>query len=72
MVSAHAATTVVKPGETFNLEQDLVLKNDDVLEINGAHDKRCTVAGNYRNIRTEGNWTGRIKVTYCDFKALGG
>jgi hypothetical protein len=65
------ADCTIPPGETLELKEDFVLTGDDVLEINGTAEKRCTLVGNDFCIRSEGNWTGSIKLRHCDVKGLG-
>jgi hypothetical protein len=65
------ADHIIPPGETLELKADLVLAGEDVLEINGTAEKRCPLVGNGYCIRSEGNWTGSIKLRHCDVKGLG-
>jgi hypothetical protein len=68
---AWPAAHVVESGETRTLKEDLVLKGDDSLEIRGTAEKRCTVVGDGHVIRTEGKWTGSVKITHCSLQKLG-
>src|SRR5262249_15364332 len=49
----------------------LVLSGQDSIEVRGTPEKRCTIKGNRHRIRTSGEWTGRIRISHCDFIELG-
>src|SRR6516225_4550210 len=68
---AGAASRTLKAGENLPVSEDFVLSGDDVLEIHGTPEKRCRIDGNGHTIKTSGKWTGRIKITHCDFRGLG-
>lgn len=70
---APAAVTgpLVEAGQTLTLKEDLVLTGDDVLEVKGTSEKRCTIVGNGFRIRTKGNWTGSVRIRHCDVRGLG-
>jgi hypothetical protein len=70
-VPAEAASRTLKAGEVLPISEDFILQGDDVLEINGAPEKRCRIDANGQTIKTSGKWTGRIKITHCDFRGLG-
>jgi len=63
--------TVVEAGQTLTLTEDLVLSGADTLEIRGTPDRRCVIVGNGHRIRTQEKWTGRAKISSCDFRGLG-
>jgi ferric-dicitrate binding protein FerR (iron transport regulator) len=63
--------TVVKAGETLELSEDLILAGDDTLEVQGTADHRCILKGNHHQIRTSGEWIGRIRITHGDVRELG-
>lgn len=67
-----AATHVVEPGETYTLKEDLVLTGNDSLEVKGTPEKPCTLAGNNQRIRSDGKWSGSVKITHCTVRKLGG
>lgn len=67
----HAAARTVEAGQTLALKEDLVLTGADVLEIRGTSDRRCTLLGNGHRIRSEGLWTGTLRIRYCDIRHLG-
>jgi hypothetical protein len=61
---------VVEPGATMNLSGTFVLSGNDVLEIRGTPDKRCTIIGNGHQILSH-LWKGRASIKYCDIRGLG-
>jgi hypothetical protein len=67
-----AATHVLEPGQTLNLKEDLVLTGDAVLDVRGTPEMRCTIAGNNHQIRSDGKWTGSVKIRHCTLQKLGG
>jgi len=71
LTPADAATTVVAPGETLTLKEDLVLAGADVLEINGAAEKPSRLVGAAHQVRSGDAWTGHVKITYCILQGLG-
>src|SRR5438105_2692406 len=66
-----AAAHVLEAGETRTLKEDLVLSGEDTLEIRGSADQRCTVVGNGHAIRSDGKWTGSVKIAHCTLQKLG-
>src|SRR5690349_7127465 len=72
MFSAPAlADHVVAAGQTLALTEDLVLTGNDSLDIQGTPDRRCTLRGNGHRIRSEGSWTGSVRIRHCDLRGLG-
>lgn len=69
--ASASASQTIEAGQTLSLKEDLVLTGSDVLEILGTAEKRCTLLGNGRRIRTDGEWTGAIRIHYCDVRRLG-
>jgi hypothetical protein len=69
---APGASRTLKPGVVLAISEDFVLSGDDVLEINGTAEKRCRIDGNGQTIKTNGKWTGRVKITHCDIRGMGG
>ena len=69
--SPSLAREPIAAGETLELKEDLVLRGEDRFEANGSAGKRCTITGNGFCIRSEGNWTGVLKLEHCDLKGLG-
>lgn len=69
--AAPAATHVIEAGRTHTLKEDLVLKGDDVLEVRGTAEKRCTLIGNNHQVRSADKWTGSLKITHCTIQKLG-
>jgi hypothetical protein len=63
--------TVVKAGETLTLSEDLVLSGEDVLDIQGTGERRCVLLGNRHQIRTTGEWAGRVHIGHCEIRELG-
>src|SRR5438876_1163296 len=68
---ARAASRTLKAGEVLGVSEDLVLSGDDVLEINGTAEKPCRLDGNCQQVRTVGDWKGRIVARHCEFRGLG-
>src|SRR5262245_41207466 len=66
-----AASRILQAGQLLGISEDLVLSGDDVLEVNGTAEKHCRIDANCQQIRTAPDWTGRIKVRYCEFRSLG-
>ncbi len=62
---------ILNPGDTLNLEEDLVLTGATNLLIQGTADKPCLVEGNNFSIRSADGWTGGISAQYCTFRDLG-
>lgn len=69
--ATHAANLVIDPGQSHTLKEDLVLRGDDTLEVRGAAEKPCTIVGNGHAIRSDGRWTGSIKMVHGTLKKLG-
>src|SRR4051794_25748835 len=61
----------VEAGETLTLKEDLVLTGTDFLDIKGLPNSRCTLIGNGHRIRTQGQWTGSVRIHHCDIRQLG-
>jgi hypothetical protein len=68
---AVAAGHTVEAGQTLALKEDIVLSGDDSLEIKGTADRRCTLLGNGHRIRSQGAWTGSVRIRHCDLRQLG-
>src|SRR5437879_2599081 len=68
---AAAGPRTLKAGQVLSVSEDIVLKGDDVLEVQGTADKPCRLDGNCQQIRTSGDWKGRVHITYCEFRGLG-
>lgn len=66
-----AAHHVVEAGQTYSLNEDLVLTGDDVLEVKGTPEKHCTLAGNHHRIRSGDKWSGSVKITHATLRKLG-
>ncbi len=69
--SVCAPSRTLKPGEVLGVTGDIVLGGADVLEVQGTAEKPCRLDGNGQQIRTRGDWKGRIKIAYCQFRGLG-
>lgn len=65
------AEHAVAAGQTLALKEDLVLTGDESLDIQGTSDRRCTLRGNGHRIRSEGSWTGSVRIRHCDIFQLG-
>jgi hypothetical protein len=68
---ASAASRTLQPGQVLGVSEDIVLSGDDELVVNGTAEKHCRLDGNSQQIRTKGDWTGRILIRYCEFRGLG-
>ena len=66
-----AASKTVAPGQAVGMSEDIVLSGDDVLEIKGTAERPCRLDANNQQIRTKGDWTGRIVIRHCEFRSLG-
>src|SRR5947208_2968745 len=69
--SGWAASRTLKAGEVLGVSEDIVLTGDDVLEVQGTAEKPCRLDGNGQQIRTRGEWRGRVKIDHCEFRGLG-
>jgi hypothetical protein len=69
---ALAASIIIAAGQTHTLHEDLVLKGNDVLEIQGTAARPCLLVGNRHCIRSGPSWVGALKITYCTIRDLGG
>jgi hypothetical protein len=67
----RAASRTLQAGQVLGVGEDLMLSGKDVLEVRGTPEKPCRIDGNGQQIRTQGDWTGSIKVAYCEFRGLG-
>ncbi len=65
------ADQTIEAGQTLSLKEDLVLTGADSLEIKGTAERRCTLLGNGFRIRSKGQWTGSVRIQYCDVRGLG-
>jgi hypothetical protein len=70
--AAAAASRTLQPGQVLGISESIVLSGDDVLEVKGTAEKPCRIDANGQQIRTAANWKGRIKVSHCEFRGLGG
>ncbi len=66
-----AATTQLSAGQTLTLERDLILSGADALVIAGTAEHPCTIQGNQHQIKTDGTWTGQVKITHARIHNLG-
>ncbi|HZE95910.1 MAG TPA: hypothetical protein VE981_02675 [Planctomycetota bacterium] len=66
-----AGDTVVEAGRTLTLAEDLVLQGADSLAVRGTAEQRCTIVGNGHSLRTGDQWTGKLRISFCDLKGLG-
>jgi hypothetical protein len=66
-----AASVIIEAGQTYTLKEDLVLTGNDVLEIKGTSEQRCTLVGNNHRIRTGDKWTGSVRIGHCTLQKLG-
>lgn len=71
-IAAVAAATQVPAGQTLTLTQDLVLTGTDTLMIAGTAENPCTIQGNHHQIKTDGTWTGQVKIAHARIHNLGG
>jgi hypothetical protein len=72
LLALAAGDTVLEAGKTLALNEDLVLSGADSLDVRGTREARCTIDGNGHSIRTTEKWTGKIRITACDLRGLGG
>jgi hypothetical protein len=68
---ASAASRTLQPGQVLGISEDLVLSGDDVLDVRGTAEKPCRIDANCQQIRTAPDWTGRVRVSHCEFRGLG-
>jgi len=71
LLALAAGDTVIEAGQTLTLAEDRVLSGPDSLEVRGTPDRRCVIVGNGHSIRSDGRWTGRLKIRDCDVRGLG-
>ena len=69
--AARAASRTLEAGAVLGVGEDIVLKGDDVLEVNGTREKPCRIDANAQQIRTAEGWRGRVRVRFCEFRGLG-
>src|SRR2546421_12393727 len=69
--SASAASRTVAAGQVLGVSEDLVLSGDDVLDVRGTAERPCRIDANAQQIRTAPDWTGYVRVSYCEFRGLG-
>src|SRR5947209_3088739 len=67
----RAASRTLRAGDVLGIAEDLVLSGDDVLEVRGTPEQPCRIDANGQQIRTQGDWTGWVKVAHCEFRGLG-
>ena len=70
--AARAAPLVVEAGQTYTLQEDIILNGDVVLEVRGTAEKPSTLVGGRHRIRSGARWTGSLKITHCTVRGLGG
>ena len=71
VTSARAASVTIAKGETYTLDQDLVLNGADTLDANGTAQEPCIINGNGHAIIGRA-LTGHVKVQNCVFQGVGG
>jgi hypothetical protein len=71
LLALAVGDTVVEAGQTLTLTEDLVLSGASTLDVRGTADRRCVIAGNGHAIRSDGTWTGRLKIAECEIRDLG-
>ena len=69
--AAVAATTQIPAGQTLSLAQDLSLSGADTLVIAGTAEQPCTIEGNNHQIKTDGTWTGQVRIAHARIHNLG-
>ena len=69
---ARATQLIVEAGQTYTLQEDIILNRDAVLEVRGTAEKPSVLVGNRHRIRSGGKWTGSLKITHCTIRHLGG
>jgi hypothetical protein len=68
---ADAASRTLQAGQVLGVSEDIVLSGDDELVVNGTAEKHCRLDGNGQQIRSRPDWTGQIRIRYCEFRGLG-
>jgi hypothetical protein len=68
---AVAASKTIGPGQAVGVSENIVLSGEDVLEINGTAERPCRLDANNQQIKTTGDWTGRIIIRHCEFRCMG-
>lgn len=69
--TADAASRTIRAGQIVGVSEDIVLTGDDVLEVQGTREQPCRLDANCQQIRTQGDWTGSIRISHCEFRGLG-
>src|SRR5215471_14266622 len=69
--AAEAASRTIRAGQIVGISEDIVLSGDDVLEVLGTADQPCRLDANNQQIRTSGEWRGRIDIRHCELRGLG-
>ena len=67
----QAASRTIKAGQIVGISEDIVLSGDDVLDVQGTADKPCRLDANGQQIRTQGDWRGRINLQHCELRGFG-
>src|SRR4051812_20212468 len=68
---AVAASKTIGPGQAYGMGEDIVLSGDDTLLVNGTSDRPARIDANNQQIKTKGDWTGKIVIRHCEFRCLG-
>jgi hypothetical protein len=66
-----ASNTRIAAGGSLTLSSDLVLAGSDTLEVLGTAADSCTINGNSHAIRTNGAWSGLVRIMYAHIQNLG-
>src|SRR2546429_9199064 len=70
-VRGEAASRTIKAGQIVGVSEDIVLSGDDVLDVQGTADKPCRLDANGQQIRTQGEWRGRINIQHSELRGFG-
>src|SRR5262245_25260185 len=68
---ALAASRTIKAGQIVGISEDIVLSGDDVFEVQGTAERPCRLDANGQQIRTSGEWRGRVVIRHCELRAFG-
>lgn len=70
-VRGMAAGTGLPAGETLTLAEDLVLFGSDRLVVAGTAEKPCVIEGHGHQVKTDGVWSGEVRIAHCRIHNLG-
>ena len=68
---AEANSRTIRAGQIVGISEDIVLSGDDVFEVLGTAERPCRLDANGQQIRTSGDWQGRVQIQHCELRAFG-